>query len=90
MAKVYVGLEGFVMKRCYVIKELSVLFDDDRRDHYRFAAPKDLSLTPDEARTVRYASRHLNGLSIYDSGIDYDQLRPILDSLSGNVSGKPS
>ena len=89
MAKVYVGVEGFLLKSGYIVKELSYVYEDDRRDHYRFAAPEGLFLTPAEALTVRYVSKNLNGLSLNDIGIKYDQLHDIVSQLSGKRCFRP-
>ena len=90
---VYVGFEGFVLKRMYIIKEMTVLYESGNLDHYRFAAPTTVRLTTDEAKTVRYASRHLNGLSYHDGEISYEEIYSILGKLAGllinNVNTNP-
>ena len=90
MAKVYVGVEGFLLKGGYIVKELSYVYEDARVDHYRFAAPDDLFLTPAEAITVRYVSKNLNGLSLHDNGVNYSQLETIIRQLSGKCCFRPS
>ena len=79
----YIGVEGYVLKRMYIIKELTVLYENGNSDHYRFEPPTDLMLTPDEAKTVRFASKHLNGLSYHDGSVSYTELKEIMDKLSG-------
>ena len=90
MAKVYVAVEGFLLKGRYIAKELSFVYDDDRMDHFRFAAPHDLFLNPAESITIRYVSKHINGLSLHDTGIDYGQIGNILSQLSGKYSFSPN
>lgn len=80
---VYVGLEGFLLKRMYIIKEMTVLYENDNMEHYLFAAPELLNLTSAEATTVRYASQHLNGLSLHDGEIPYKELFAIISKLAG-------
>ena len=90
MAKVYVGVEGFLLKSGYIVKELSYVYEDSRVDHYRFAVPDDLFLTPAEGITVRYVSKNLNGLSLHDNGVSYSQLGNILRQLSGTYCFRSS
>ena len=80
---IYVGLEGFLLKRMYVIKEMTVLYENGSLDHYLFAAPTSLHLTSPEATTVRYVSQKLNGLSYHDGDITYEEVYNIVRKLAG-------
>ena len=80
---VYLGLEGFVLKRMYIIKEMTVLYDSGNVSHYLFAPPTCVRLTGAEATTVRYASQHLNGLSFHDGDISYEEVYSIIRKLAG-------
>ena len=80
---VYIGLEGFVLKRMYIIKEMTVLYENGSMDHYLFAAPTTLRLTAAEATTVRYASKHLNGLSYNDGGLPFEDIYTLIRKLAG-------
>ena len=85
MISVYVGIEGFVLKRMYVIKELTVLYESGNVNHYLFAAPTTLRLTSAEATTVRYVSQNLNGLSLHDGEISYEEIYSIIRKLAGKL-----
>lgn len=80
---IYVGLEGFLLKRMYVIKEMTVLYENGSVDHYMFAAPTSLRLTSSEATTVRYVSQRVNGLSYHDGDITYEEVYNIVRKLAG-------
>ena len=84
MLSAYVGIEGFVLKRMYIVKEMSILYDSGETDHYRFSSPPDLMLSPAEAKTIRFASKHLNGISYHDGSVPYSEIGNVLDRLSGN------
>ena len=72
-----------MLKRMYVVKELTVLYDNGSMDHYLFAPPTTLRLTAAEATTVRYASKYLNGLSFNDGCIPFEDIYTIIRKLAG-------
>ena len=80
---VYLGLEGFVLKRMYIIKEMTVLYDSGNVSRYLSASPTCVRLTGAEATRVRYASQHLNGLSFFDGDISYEEVCSIIRELAG-------
>ena len=61
---VYTGIEGFLTKSGYIVKELCIFYDGEEFDHYMFEKPN-WRLTGADLETVRYASTQLNGLHLY-------------------------
>ena len=78
---VYVGVEGYTLPSGFILKELVIMFPNTEYSHYIFEKPNDIVLSPQDAKTVRYATRNLNSLNYEDGDISYNQLGTILDKL---------
>ena len=76
----YIGVEGFLTKSGFILKELCIFYDSDEYDHYMFEKPN-WTLTGKDLETVRYASTELNGLQLYDGTIPYKEIGGILQSI---------
>ena len=80
---VILTLEGFTLPSGYIVKELTIVFDDDSYQHFHFNAPKDFFPTAKDLRTINYVRRHLNGLSLSnDCLLPYTSINDILNNLS--------
>ena len=55
----YVGVEGFVTKSGFILKELCIYYDGDEFDHYLFKKPS-WELTNVDLGTIQYISSQLN------------------------------
>ena len=75
----YVGVEGFLTKSGFILKELCIFYDDERFDHYIFKEPTwTWGLTNRDLETIQYISSQLNGLHLYDGSIPYKEITEIL------------
>ena len=75
----YVGVEGFLTKSGFILKELCICYDDERFDHYIFKEPTwTWGLTNRDLETIHYISSQLNGLHQYDGSIPYKEINEIL------------
>ena len=77
----YVGIEGFTLPSGYIIKELTILFPNTEYSHYILSKPKDIFLTAQDERTIRYVTRNLNSLNYADGDVPYEQLQTIFSRL---------
>ena len=66
MKSVFVAIEGFNLKRGYVIKELSIVYSDDSYQHYQFKTPVNFTATAADRVTINHIKTYLNGFSIED------------------------
>ena len=76
----YIGVEGFLIKSGFILKELCIFYDGEEFDHYMFAKPS-WTLTGRDLETVRYVSTQLNGLHLYDGSIAYKEIGGILQNI---------
>ena len=76
-------LEGFTIPSGYIIKELTVINDqNDEYQHFHFSAPKDFQPTSIDRLTINYATRNLNQLSLSDDSLlPYGAIDVILQNL---------
>ena len=75
----YVGIEGFLTKSGFILKELCIFYDDERFDHYIFKEPTwTWGLTNRDLDTIHYISSRLNGLHLQDGSIPYKAINEIL------------
>ena len=75
----YVGIEGFLTKSGFILKELCIFYDDERFDHYIFKEPTwTWGLTNRDLDTIHYISSQLNGLHLHDGSIPYKAINEIL------------
>ena len=78
----YVGVEGFLTKSGFILKELCIYYDGEEFDHYLFKEPS-WALTDRDLETVQYISSQLNGLHLYDGSIPYKEINGILEGIRG-------
>ena len=79
-------LEGFTLPSGYIIKELTVLNDDDEYQHFHFSAPKNFRPTPSDLYTIDYTTKHLNQLSLSDDSLlPYATIDVILQNIVNNT-----
>ena len=75
----YIGVEGFLTKSGFILKELCIFYDDERCDHYIFKEPTwTWGLTNRDLDTIHYISSQLNGLYLHDGSIPYKAINEIL------------
>ena len=79
----FLALEGFTLPSGYIIKELSVIFDDDNFQHFQFKAPPNFYPTTEEQRTIKFSTKYLNQLYLTDDSLlPYSTINEILKNLS--------
>ncbi len=81
-----VALEGFTLPSGYLIKEMTVCLDNGEIHHFHFKSPSNFFPNENELRTIRFASRHLNQLSLHDSNLlPYNAIGIILQNIASNI-----
>ena len=84
----FLALEGYNLAppTGYIIRELTVICDNDDYQHFHFRAPDNFHPTDKEKRTIKYTTTHLNQLYINDTALlPYSTLNYILKNLSSNT-----
>ena len=77
-----VTLEGFQLSAQFVVKELTILFDNNKYQHFHFNCPIDLIIAPRDWNTIRYHKNN-NGLDLADdSYLPYGVVGYILEKIS--------
>ena len=77
-----VAIEGFQLSQQFVVKELTVLFNSNRYQHFHFDCPVNLLISPRDWNTIRYNQNH-NGLEMADdSYLPYEVVGYIVNKLS--------
>ncbi len=75
-------LEGFTLPSGYLIKELTVCLDNGEIQHFHFKAPPNFYPTEMELRTIRFANKHLNQLSLHEGNLlPYSTIDTILQNM---------
>ena len=77
-----VTIEGFNLSSCYIIKELTIIFQDESYQHFRFSPPKDFHPTAAQWRTINYTQSNLNELPLSDNALlPYSSINDIIKKL---------
>ena len=79
--EVYIGLEGYLLPRGYIVKEVAILHTTEHYEHYIIKAPEDIFLTLKDVETVCMVTKKMNRLSYSDGFIPYNMLARIFDSI---------
>jgi len=83
MSEVFVGLEGFTLPSGYICKALTIIYPNTEYSQFILEKPKNIMLTEQDERTVRYATSNLHSLQFSDGDVPYDQLDVIFRKLEG-------
>ena len=78
---VFVGADGFQLQQDWIIKELTLLFDNGEFTHILFAPPKEYQINNMDLQTIRYTTKHLNGLNYRDGSVPYTYLEDHISKL---------
>ncbi len=79
-------LEGFTLPSGYLIKELTVCMDNGEMQHFHFEAPPNFYPSEMELRTIRFANKHLNQLSLHEGNLlPYSTIDDILQKMASNT-----
>lgn len=78
MCEAYITFDGYTLPFRFIPKEMTIMFTNDEFNHYLFQPPTDLYLSDNDTRTIRYTTRHLNGLSWHDGDVSLEYLPQIL------------
>ena len=77
-----VAIEGFQPAQQFVVKELTILLNTNKYQHFHFNCPVDLLIAPRDWHTFRYDQNH-SGLDMVDgSYLPYEVIGYILNKLS--------
>ena len=80
----YVGIEGFLTKSGFILKELCIFYDGETFDQFIFKEPTwSWELPNRDLETIQYISSQLNGLHLYDGSIPYNEIYTILECIRG-------
>ena len=77
----FVAVDGFQLQHDWVVKELTLLFDNGEFNHILFAPPEDYIYTNIDPQTIRYTTEHLNGLNFQDGSVPYSYLEDHIGKL---------
>ena len=79
----FLALEGFTLPSEYIIKELTVIIDDDNYQHFHFASPPNFHPTFEELQTINFATKNVNGLYLSDDSLlPYSTINDILQKIA--------
>ena len=81
MFRVFVGVEGFTLPEQVIVKELSLMFENDEFNHFIFEQPLDFTPRTDELTTIKYTTSYIHGLNFTDGCVPYSKLDEILQRL---------
>ena len=76
----YIGIEGFSLTNGFIAKELAIVYMTGNYYQYLFKSPE-ITLSSQERKTIRYVTKHLNGLSYHEGFCNYSELPKILDTV---------
>ena len=76
-------IEGFNLSSGYIIKELTIMYQDDSYQHFQFSPPKDFQPTDAQEKTIYYTQRYLNELALSDNALlPYSTINDIMQKIS--------
>ena len=76
--KVFITMEGFTTPSGFILKELCIMQTDGEFNHYLFVKPSSM-LTEADLRSIKYATKNLNNLSLEDGWVPYNEIKSILE-----------
>ena len=77
----YVGIEGFTLPNEYIVKELTLLYEEERFDHILFQPPPNFTPNTTERKSISYISQKLHHLNYNEGWMPYSLLGHVLKSL---------
>lgn len=81
MVSVFVAAEGFTLPGQFIVKELTLLFENEDFSHFMFEPPLDYEPTSEEIKTIIYTTSHIHGLNYTDGELSYAKLKDVLGKL---------
>ena len=83
--QVIIALEGFTLPSGFIVKELTILSDNLKYQHFHFNKPKDFYPTAGDLRTIKYTSEVLSQLYFDDDSLlPYSTINDILKQMSSH------
>ena len=77
------ALEGFMLPRGYIVKELTILFNNSDYQHFHFKSPPGFCPTTSDLKTIRYASARLHQLPFDDQNVlPFSMVETILENIA--------
>ena len=81
MFSVYIAVEGFTLPGKFIVKELTLLFENEEFNHFIFEAPDNFTPSSKEKTTIRYTTNNIHGLKYTDGFIPYSKLEEVISKL---------
>ena len=78
---VYVGVEGFTLSEGFIVKELTLLYENGEFDHMLFAPPLHENYGASDLRTIKYISANVHGIPYRDGVVPYATLNEVISKL---------
>ena len=78
MFNVYIGIEGFTLPNRFIVKELTILFDNHEFNHFLFEKPINFQATKEERVSIKQTTSNHHGLNFTDGTTPYEKLDAIL------------
>ena len=78
---VFVGVEGFTLPHQFIVKELTLLFENGEFNHVMFAPPLGFAPTTQDLSTIKYTTKHIHGILYTEGDMPYAKLNDILSKL---------
>ena len=79
------ALEGYTLPTWYIIKEMTVIFENNNLQHFQFAAPTDFQPTGRDLYTIRFTTKYINEIAYSDNSL---LLYPMIDCILQKLSSQ--
>ena len=76
--ELYIAAEGFTLPSGFVLKELTIIFQNREYKHFMFKNPDNFYPTRKDLETIRYTTKHKNQLSFTEGDVPYNLINDIL------------
>lgn len=81
-----ISIEGYRLPSGFIVREMSVIFDNGNFQHFEFKCPTGYYPTMQDQDTIKYTTRYLNEIHYYDDGLlPYSVVDDILRSLANQT-----
>ena len=78
---VFVGIEGFTLSEEFIVKELTLLYENGEFDHMLFSPPLHENYGASDLRTIIYITANVHGIPYRDGTMPYASLNEVLSNL---------
>ena len=78
---VFIAAEGFTLPGRFIVKEITLMFENGEYNHFLLEPPSDYFPTREEITTIKYTTNNIHGINYTDGTISYEKLTEILCKL---------